>query len=355
MPLPAIAAAIARGAASLAAAAGEAAATVGRGAMGAAQAVGGSLNPVASAIGMGTAAGPAAAGQASTFAAAAANARSAAGSVVQGGGNAAAQVAQGATQAAAAGPVVVNAAQGAAAPAPGWFAQLRQQISQGIAQALAGQGGQGQGPPMPPGTTPGGTTQPPNSGGMSQLFQSATTNVQQLVSSGPSITGLLRSIKTGDKTGDAIKDTILALVELPARLRDFGASVLEARRGLAEYNGQISNAFARLEFERFGRTVRVAAGTSQSTEGLAAAQSRFEEKMLMYQSAGINVMNRGLQAALVTADTLIRIAEFLNPLPAALIKWAAGDDSKANPQALASLAVDIANAKVFKRNMPPSR
>ncbi len=307
--LPVIAAAVARGAAALAAAAGEAAATVGRGAIAAANMAGRGLDPLAASLGMG---GPVPA--VSAAAGVAPPIHHVLGGLAPGG----------AARAAAAAPVPLALIQPPANLPPG-------------------------GQYAPP-TTP----QQQAGGGLTQLFQTAQTNVQQLVSSGPTITGLLRQIRTGDRTVDTAKDLLLSLVELPGRIRDFGSAVLEARRGLAEYNGQIANAFTKLEFERFGRNIRLGGMTSKSTEGLAGAQSNLEEKLLVYQAAGMNTLNRIAEFAEGGAGGAIGVLEHMNFLVPVVVKWLAGED-KAVPTVLNDLAIRIASGEMFAhaRRRPP--
>ena len=94
----------------------------------------------------------------------------------------------------------------------------------------------------------------------------------------------------------------VALALLPKKLAQFGSSLLESRRNLAEMNGGYATTFARLDAQRFGRSVRLAGMTSGSTAQLAAATSRLEEKLLPYAAASVNLLSK-LVAGLETVAT----------------------------------------------------
>lgn len=202
-------------------------------------------------------------------------------------------------------------------------------------------------PPLPPSPN-----LPPPAPWMPSL---SGMNPSQLLQSGPTLTSLVQNIRTGDRTIDGFKDLAVAMLTLPAQVRDFGASVVEARRQLVEYNGTIANAMTRLEHDRFGRNIRLAAATSASTEGLVESQSRLEEKLMPYMAAGVNALNRLVQGTEVAVTTAVTMLEMIKPLETAAIKWLGGVDKKDPPEAgLAELARNIAQGKLFERSMPPS-
>lgn len=93
------------------------------------------------------------------------------------------------------------------------------------------------------------------------------------------------------------------LIELPERLKQFGAGLVEGQRHLKDYSGQLSIAYARLDVERFQRSVRTAAATADSTERLTQAQSRLEEAKRPLEDLTTNVVNEitaGLANAVAT-------------------------------------------------------
>jgi hypothetical protein len=304
--LPAIAAAIARAAASLARVAGQGVASVGRGvAQAAAQARAG--------VAMGT------------------------------------RALSGATAAVPGMPPIVQQFFGAAQSPIG-------QMAQAVAQAAPAGGYRvpAMPPPMPQQNSP----QAPWLPNLQQF------NPGQLLNHGPSLTSIVENIRTGDKTVDGLKDVALALVTLPGKLKDFGAAVLEARRSLAEYSGDITNSLVKLEHDRFGRNIRLASATSGSTQGLAEAQSKLEERLLPYQAAGINTLNRMLAGVEIVAETGVRIFDMIEPVHSWYLKLQgldpkeeAAERRRAAEQAggaIGELARKIAGGEAFQRNMPPS-
>jgi len=103
----------------------------------------------------------------------------------------------------------------------------------------------------------------------------------------------------------------VAVALLPKKLAQFGSALLESRRNLAEMNGGYAVSYARLDAQRFGRSVRLAGMTSGSTAQLAAATSRLEDKLLPFAAAGINLLNKivaGMENATTFGITLLEAA-----------------------------------------------
>jgi hypothetical protein len=82
-----------------------------------------------------------------------------------------------------------------------------------------------------------------------------------------------------------------ALISVARSLGQFGDSVLETRRNLADYNGTIAMAFANVDFQKLNLDVRRAGDTRGSTAELARAVMDFREAIYPIELLGMRVLN----------------------------------------------------------------
>lgn len=82
-----------------------------------------------------------------------------------------------------------------------------------------------------------------------------------------------------------------ALATMPPIIKRLGDRFSESQRSLAQYNGTIAAAFARLDVNRMVRDVRVGSQTSGSTQKLTEAIDRFEQAATPIRIAFINFAN----------------------------------------------------------------
>ena len=110
-------------------------------------------------------------------------------------------------------------------------------------------------------------------------------------------------------------------------IKAWGTSLAESRRPLAEFNGGVAAAFARLDAQRIGRNVSLGRMTRGSTENLTRNLSKLEDRLLPYAAIGIKTMNYIAATLLGIADTAVSIAESIPGVKMAIDKLA-GDDKK---------------------------
>lgn len=149
----------------------------------------------------------------------------------------------------------------------------------------SGGGSGGSGSPGGPGGWPSPSSQPPPSnpsGGNPNLADAAS---RQLF--GNTLTDLRKQFEELT-IGGAIK----RVARFPDELQKFGDALVQARRHLAEFSGSTSYSYARLDAERYFRTSRMALQTSGSTAALTRAQSRLEDALMPSMVVLTNFVNR---------------------------------------------------------------
>lgn len=171
---------------------------------------------------------------------------------------------------------------------------------------------------------------------------------------------VLQGLLIGGGVGAMAKGADIS-VRFPAIVRDLGNSLIEAKRKFTELNGAIAVSVGMLDAQRFGRSVRLAAATAGSTRSLTQAQSRLEERLLPYQVTMSNAMNKLLIVASTIAEGMLNGWELLAEMPIlgdaakAVVKWLNKGANGDEKQPLKQLAEDIASGKYSGRNNPPAR
>lgn len=313
MPLPAVLVAIGRGLAGLATSAAQAAATAGA-----------------------TAATTAAATIPGATAATTAQAAAAAGNPVA---NAAAQAAMAAV--AGSGRPANPAAQGPAAIGQSPTAQAAAQVASGAGRS--------------PGPSPSGPFGP-SMGGLPNIFGPGG-------GSQPSFGGLMSSVVGNISPGQALRGAmgnpieitkmLIEVAKLPARLRDFGAALVDSQSRLAQYSGSIAASVGRLRGDRFRRELQLAGATSGSFGQLSRSQSALEDKLMPYRIGATNLLNgitSSLQRLLTTAiDVLEKVSSLDDWFKSVFV----GEIKKDEGNALSRLVKELAREKGPARRFPP--
>lgn len=245
--------------------------------------------------------------------------------------------------------------------------QTIQNLVQQLSQAAQGAMGGGSGSAHPPGGTGGGNpaNNPPagnspggGGGGGGQggnnfvgqqirgiARQAAGTAIGQAV--GQSLQTLRLAMRysgplgamnmTKDMAGKGI-EVVTWLAKLPGRLKDFGEALVKSREHVAQYNGTLAAAMAKLEVERIGRDIRLGAATARSGAYQTGQQSRLENNLLPMQAIWSNLTNiitGGIQQG--TNVILEKIGGALAAAPGfaaagkALEKMAKDDGAKGGP------------------------
>ena len=162
--------------------------------------------------------------------------------------------------------------------------------------------------------------------------------------------------------GKSAAHVVKSLVMLPKHLKDFGASVLEAKRHLGELHSGTNNTFAKLDAERLGRNARMAAGTAGTTSSLARAQSKMEERLLPIQIGMSNVMNLILEFLMNKTGEILEALKMLIPakdrkaLEMLLDSQARVERAIAAREAMAmTRALQGIADRVSKRKLPPPK
>lgn len=179
--------------------------------------------------------------------------------------------------------------------------------------------------------------------------------------------GPLGSLNMAKDAASAGGRAVSWLAKLPGRLKDFGDSLVKAREHLAEYNGSLAAAAAKLEVDRIGRNIRMGAATARSGSYQTAAQSRLENAMLPMQSLMANITNavtgalqntaawvvETLPGATITAISVANpgLGVLLSGLKAAVAKYMTEEAGKALP--LQQFVHDLGMGKFNKRKGPP--
>jgi hypothetical protein len=149
---------------------------------------------------------------------------------------------------------------------------------------------------------------------------------------------------------------VAVLALLPKKLRDLANELVEARRGLAEINGAQAINFARLDMQRFGRNVTFAQRTAGSTGDLTRSLSKLEDRLAPYGAAAVNLLNMLVAQAVRNLETLLAIAEFLNPALREIVRRLAEEKGGPVSSSLAQFVLDARDGKPFKdRVKPPLR
>lgn len=193
-------------------------------------------------------------------------------------------------------------------------------------------------------------------GRIAQNYGSAQQNFRQ----GNTLAGISDSAKVAGDVSKPVIATAAAMVVLPKLLKEWGASLIESKRHLGEFNATYSVAAGRLDIQRFQRNVRLGAATGGSFQNLTQAQNRLEERLAPYAIAGTNALLKLVTVGVNVADSAVRIAEGI----AKVTGWSAiieglgkkfgllGGGAVQN-QPLADLGLALGRGNFAKRVKPP--
>ena len=192
-------------------------------------------------------------------------------------------------------------------------------------------------------------------GRIAQNFGSAKMNFRQ----GNTGAGLMDAVKVA---GDVSKPFIaagIALATFPKLVKEWGASIIESKRQLGEFNAAYGVATMRLDVNRFQRNLRMSNATSASFTRLAASQNKLEDKLLPYAIMGANALLKLANRAVYTGEKVVAVAEAAAiiagwaPILTALGRWLMMEDAKPANQPLADLAQQIGRGNFQQRQRPP--
>lgn len=136
--------------------------------------------------------------------------------------------------------------------------------------------------------------------------------------------GLSRFIEVGKKIAPlpaAIVATAVAFALLPKKLSDFASSLLESRRQFAEVNGSYAVTFAKLDAQKFGRSVRLAGMTSGTTSKLADTTSQLQDRLVPYAAGAVNILNvvlTNVEKMVMIQMTIIEKLSYFSPVAKAI-------------------------------------
>lgn len=112
----------------------------------------------------------------------------------------------------------------------------------------------------------------------------------------------------GGGIGGVVAPVIKGLVEIPSKLKEFAEGVVEANRGLRQFNGGISASYARLDFgdlrRAFGRAQQTAGSASQLNDSMNSFRDTIEPAV----SRGITVLNLIANKLTVTVTAITKAA-----------------------------------------------
>ena len=146
-------------------------------------------------------------------------------------------------------------------------------------------------------------------------------------------------------------DLVTGLVSATRRLDEFGKGLVEARRPLAELHGGIAASVARLDADRYGRSMRLASMTSGSAGYQTRSQSRLEEATLKTNAAIENLKNRVVGAMENVAAGIVEKISRMQVV-SRLLDWLAGPmDDKENH--LIEFGKKLASGDFNRREHPP--
>lgn len=201
-------------------------------------------------------------------------------------------------------------------------------------------------------------------GRITQNFGSAKANFK----AGNNFDGVMDSLKVA-KDGTKPIAAILAglgaaaitMVTLPKIVKDWGASLVESKKELGEFNASFSVALGRLDIARFGRNIRLANATSGSFRSLTGAQNRLEERLLPLQIMSTNAILKIADEVINGVVLLTYIAEgaakvtgwstIINALAQKFNLF--GNGAAGQTQPLADLGKALANGNFVQRRRPP--
>lgn len=123
----------------------------------------------------------------------------------------------------------------------------------------------------------------------------------------------------------ALKSLVLgagvAAVTLPLAAKKFAESVLGAREYLAQFNGQIAGAFARMKQQDVRLNIRTGAATAGTTTALAGAVMQMKEAIQPIREALVNIFNflgaiaaRFVEATVFIVNQFIKLVNLLGDL-----------------------------------------
>lgn len=154
--------------------------------------------------------------------------------------------------------------------------------------------------------------------------------------------------------GEGMAIIAIELVQVPGRLQQFGAALIENTRRLSEYNGTIAMAILELSIGRLRRDIAMGDLTARSTQGLSRSQNRLEDALLPFQAAVANVKNTLTEFANDATSSILEGVQKLGVV-AGLLEWINKkmDGDQAGPP-LNELLIELAEAGGMRgRKIPP--
>lgn len=160
-----------------------------------------------------------------------------------------------------------------------------------------------------------------------------------------------------DAAGKGI-EVVSWLAKLPGRLKDFGEALVKSREHVAQYNGTLAAAMAKIEHERLARDIRLGAATAKSGAYQTGQQSRLENNMLPMQAIWSNLTNivtggiqQGANVILEKIGGALAATPGFSAAGKALEKMAKDDGAKGGP--LNSFVNQLGSGQLSKRHLPP--
>lgn len=168
-------------------------------------------------------------------------------------------------------------------------------------------------------------------------------------------------IQLGKDVSVAFANVTKSIVTLPKLIKDWGASLIESKRHLGEFNATYAIAVGRLDIGRRARNVQLGAATGGSFRSLTQSQNRLEEKLLPYQiqtANGINKVVTVLQEIAIAGTTTAEQASNLSPILLTLKTMSkffnlGGDGAGIDNNPLADFAGAMARGNFTRRVRPP--
>ena len=192
-------------------------------------------------------------------------------------------------------------------------------------------------------------------GRIAQNFGSAQVNFRQ----GNTMAGAVDSMKVAGDVSKPFVAAAVALATFPKLAKEWGASIIESKRALGEFNAAYSVAASRLDIQRFQRNLRLAGATSGSFSRLTQAQNRLEERLQPYGIAATNALLKLATLALNVADKLVVVAEGAAvvagwaPIMQTLNRWLNTKLFEPQNQPLADLGQALGRGNFAMRQKPP--
>lgn len=192
-------------------------------------------------------------------------------------------------------------------------------------------------------------------GRIAQNFGSAKMNFKQ----GNNLAGAVDSAKVAGDVSKPFIATAIAIATFPKIIKEWGASLIESKRQLGEFNAAYSVATMRLDVNRFQRNLRLSNATSGSFSRMTQMQNKLEDRLAPYAIAGANALLKIATLALNVADKVVQITEIAvvvsgwSPVLKAIGRWLNANEQQPQNQPLADLAQALGRGNFQRRQRPP--